>query len=273
MLRNRHNQQTIWQNNNVYINPKDQGQMFNTFNYNPNNPSIYYGYPNLGRPSDHFQVTPFEAIFCGNQIQPHIRLNKATTEYRSALTGFIFDEVEPWYLGLQNQTLGSQARNDYTYKAERRAKHHIVIGHLVTPTTDPGDYIVQPNADLNLRAGDLIHIKPGTHFMAGSTVHAQIEYWPCHIEIEDFEPIIPDPWGNGGGMLEPIPQESEDESLLAKERDSLDDVHSKVIQNEQIQSMALNSNKQKKNLPNESCEKVEIVAIRENEVEFKTSVL
>jgi hypothetical protein len=72
----------------------------------------------------------------------------------------IFSEVEPFHLGLQNQRLGSQARINYTYKAECSAKHHIVIGYLVTPTTDPGDYNVEPNADLNLRAGDLIHIKP-----------------------------------------------------------------------------------------------------------------
>jgi hypothetical protein len=184
------------------------------------------------------------------------------------LTGFIFDEVEPWYLGLQNQTLGSQARNDYTYKAERRAKHHIVIGHLVTPTTDPGDYIVQPNADLNLRAGDLIHIKPGTHFMAGSTVHAKIEYWPCHIDIPPPPPIIiDDPWNDDGGMLESIPQEDENKCLLAQNIATNIDQKKLTILEEAICTIP------EKEKPNESEIDLKPLAIKENEVEFKTLAL
>jgi hypothetical protein len=188
----------LWPSNRTHtLNLQNLGLMYNIFNFNINEPSEYFGYPNLGRPTDHFNITPFEAIFCGIDIQPHIRLKDAEDVYVQALNNFILDEVEPWYLGLQNQRLGSQAKTTYIYKAERRAKHHITVGRLVTPTTDPGDYVVEANADLNLRAGDLIHFKPGTHIKAGAKLHAKIEYWPCHQEIQGV--LLP---GGEGGMIE-----------------------------------------------------------------------
>jgi hypothetical protein len=82
-------------------------------------------------------------------------------------------------LALQNQKLGSQARANHTYYAHRRARNGIVVGHHVTPTTPDGDYTTEPNAKLNLRAGEYIHVFPGTHFKAGSEAHLKIEYQPC----------------------------------------------------------------------------------------------
>ena len=75
--------------------------------------------------------------------------------------------------------MGAQARPDYLYMAKRRAKFGIIIGHEVTPITDPGDYIVNTNVDLVLEAGEYIHIYPGTHFKAGSTAHLWINYDDC----------------------------------------------------------------------------------------------
>src|SRR5690554_4621160 len=117
---------------------KSMGLMFTERNHTiPNqDESNYYGYPNLGRPNDHFEVTPFEAIFCGPRIQRHIRLNEAAPFYVDSLKQFVLNEVEPWYLGLQNMRIGSQARSDYRYYSYRRAKHRIVVGDSVTPTTD-----------------------------------------------------------------------------------------------------------------------------------------
>lgn len=60
------------------------------------------------------------------------------------------------------------------------AKHSIVLGNLVTPTTDPGDYIVEANGKLTLKAGDEIVLKSGVHFKAGSTVHIKPEYDECN---------------------------------------------------------------------------------------------
>jgi len=115
----------------------------------------------------------------------------------------------------------------------------------------------------HLRAGDLIHIKPGTHFMAGSTVHAKIEYWPCHIDIPPPPPIIiDDPWGNGGGMLEPIPQEDENESVLAQNIDARIN-----LENQNIFEGAISTNPENEK-PNESDIDLKLLAIKENEVEL-----
>lgn len=95
------------------------------------------------------------------------------------LDSFLKNEVEPWYLGLQNEDLGAQARSNYTYKALRRARNTIVVGHLVTPKTDPGDYVVEPNADWVLQAGEEIDLKPGVHIKAGAKAHLQIFYEQC----------------------------------------------------------------------------------------------
>ena len=151
--------------------------MFNEFN--SQTPSNYFGYPNLGRPNDHFDVTPFEAIYVGENIHPHIVLEESDDADVDAINGFVLNEVEPWYLGLQNQHLGAQARSNYTYKAHRRARFRITTGHLVTPKTNPGDYNVEPNADLRLEAGESIHLKPGTHIKAGAKAHLFINYATC----------------------------------------------------------------------------------------------
>ena len=151
--------------------------MFNEFN--SQTPSNYFGYPNLGRPNDHFDVTPFEAIYVGERIHAHIVLKNSQHIDVDAINGFILNEVEPWYLGLQNENLGAQARSNYTYKAHRRAKYRITTGHLVTPKTDPGDYNVEPNADIRLEAGESIHLKPGTHIKAGAKAHLFINYAAC----------------------------------------------------------------------------------------------
>jgi hypothetical protein len=140
----------------------------------------YYGYPNLGRPNDHFQVTPFEAIYVDNKINPHIKLKEDDEVDLAALNDFILNEVEPWYLGLQNKSIGANARPNYEYHSYRRAKHLIVVGNLVTPSTDPGDFTVEQNGKLTLKAGDQINLKPGTHFKAGSNVHLVPEYQVCY---------------------------------------------------------------------------------------------
>ncbi len=141
--------------------------------------SNHFGYPNLGRPNDHFQITPFEAIYIDDKINPHIKLKDDDPSYLDSLNGFILNEAEPWYLKLQNQEVGENARADYTYYVHRRARNWITIGHLVTPATDPGDYVTLENALVDLRAGEEIQLKPGVHFKPGSNVHLKIAYDDC----------------------------------------------------------------------------------------------
>ncbi|HRO76465.1 MAG TPA: T9SS type A sorting domain-containing protein, partial [Crocinitomicaceae bacterium] len=171
----------IWPSNGSHtLNMQGLNLMYNSFSGLANSTqSNFFGYPNLGRPSDHFSVTPFEAIYVGEKIYPHIDLEKARPIDVQAINDFIKNEVEPWYLGLQNENLGAQARSNYTYKAFRRAKYSIVVGNLVTPKTDPGDYVVEPNADLRLEAGQQIVLKPGVHIKNGATAHLKIAYQEC----------------------------------------------------------------------------------------------
>src|SRR5690554_3052709 len=170
----------IWPSNGSHtMNMQSLGLMYNKFNYNPNQPSNHYGYTNLGRPNDHFEVTPFEAIFCGPRIQAHIRLDQDDNNYIDSLKQFILNEVEPWYLGLQNMRIGSQARSNYRYYSFRRAKHRILVGESVTPTTAPGEYSVESNGKLSLHAGNEIILKPGVHFKAGAIVHIKAAYSQC----------------------------------------------------------------------------------------------
>lgn len=62
------------------------------------------------------------------------------------VNNFIKNKEEHYYLYLQNEHLGTQARSNYTYKSFRRANNLITTGNLVTPTTNQGDYVVKANA-------------------------------------------------------------------------------------------------------------------------------
>ena len=175
----------LWPSNgSMTLDLHQMGLMFNSLGFDPNDPNDYsnnFGYPNLGRPNDHFLITPFEAIYLDTTINPHIRYNEAEDAPDVPFVNdFMLNEIEPWYLGLQNMNLGSTARSNYTYYSYRRAKHHILVGHNVSPTTDQGDYVVEENANLTLKAGDEINIKSGVHFKAGSTVHIVPEYEVCN---------------------------------------------------------------------------------------------
>jgi len=53
------------------------------------------------------------------------------------------------------------------------------VGHLVTPKTDPGDYVVAQNADLILKGGEFIDLFEGTTFLNGCNATLTIEYEGC----------------------------------------------------------------------------------------------
>lgn len=197
------------------VNVKDLGLMFNNYNdLQDNIKSDHFGYPNLGRPNDHFQVTPFEAIYIDNKIDPHINLRDSDHDDVKALNDFIFDEAEPWYLKLQNQRVGSRARSNYKYYVRRRALHWITVGHLVTPATDPGDYVTRTNAVVDLRAGEEINLKPGIHFMNGSTVHLKIEFERC--EAADLTPGGNPPGEHAGSKQSEYRMDPEDITNIRK---------------------------------------------------------
>ncbi len=140
--------------------------------------SNHYGYPNLGRPNDHFNITPFEAIYADNEVDPHIRLEGSL--HTTKLVEFFYSEVEPSWLWLQNQNVGGQANPLSTYRMKRQALEGLVTGYLVTPQTDPGNYVIESNAVATLQAGKLVDLFPGTDFQEGANVTVIINYEDCY---------------------------------------------------------------------------------------------
>ena len=170
----------IWHNNNLYYNVKEQGLMFNEFGYDPNVPSNIFGYPHLAHPSNHFQITPFEAVYCDPQTYEHIKMQASVDNdslddtYLVYTRNFILDEVEANDVYLQNKVIGKNHVQwmPYSYKAWYKAIHDIVVGHSVSPKTDPGDYIIEKTGDITMYACHEINLKPGFSAEAGSNFHA-----------------------------------------------------------------------------------------------------
>jgi hypothetical protein len=68
----------------------------------------------------------------------------------------------------------------YKYRAWYKAYSRIEsdsyrIGNLVTPKTDPGDYIIEKTGDITVYAGESVVLKPGFHAQNGSKFHAFIK--------------------------------------------------------------------------------------------------
>jgi len=175
----------IWQNNNLFYNVKNEGLMFNEFNSNVQ--SDLFGYSNLAHSSTHFQITPFEAMYCDPQTYEHIKMQASIDEnagyqpyYLETTRDFILNETEATDVYLQNKIIGknhnqSLIGSGYKYKAWYKAEYKLIIGEQVTPKTDPGDYIIEKTGDITAYAGYEIHIKPGFHSSNGSTFHAFIQ--------------------------------------------------------------------------------------------------
>lgn len=182
---------SIWQNNNLKYDLKEEGLMYNQFDIQNNPASELYGYPHLAHPNNHFNITPFEAVYCDPQTYEHIKMQETIEEFNGDndnsnnlndvflvhLRNFILDEVEADDVYLQNKIIGKNHNQNilgYKYRAWYRAYDELSIGNHVTPKTDLGDYIIEKTGDITVYAGQGISIKPGFHAQAGSDFHAFI---------------------------------------------------------------------------------------------------
>ncbi|MBL4708082.1 MAG: hypothetical protein JKY48_06545, partial [Flavobacteriales bacterium] len=101
---------TIWPNNSLYFNPRSN-MLFRQSRYSATD-SEFFGYPNAGRPSDHFTITPFEAVFADDQIYEHIRYSELggkgipDTPNLDSLRNFLLNEIEADVVQLQNKVIG-----------------------------------------------------------------------------------------------------------------------------------------------------------------------
>ncbi|PWH84770.1 T9SS type A sorting domain-containing protein [Brumimicrobium oceani] len=170
---------SIWQNNNLFYNLKDEGLMYNEFNSNVQ--SNTYGYPNLEHPNTHFNFTPFEAIYCDPQTYQHIKMQESVDDddlddtYLVHTRNFILDEVESDIVYLQNKTIGKnhiQWDPNYRYKAWYKAFDKVILGDTITPKTDLGPYIIEKTGEVTAYACNGVVMKPGFHTKQGSKYHA-----------------------------------------------------------------------------------------------------
>ena len=114
-------------------------------------------------------------------MQASVDNDNLDDNYLVYLRDFILDEVEADIVCLQNKTIGKnhiQSPN-YKYKAWYKAYDQILIGNLVTPKTDPGDYIIEDSGEITVYAGNSITLSPGFHSQAESYFHAYIHSEPC----------------------------------------------------------------------------------------------
>ncbi len=168
--------------NNMRYDMKANGLLFDELSDNILLPdqfaSDHFGYPHLGRPNDYQTLTPMDAVYINADTYQHISLIKKYPWKpfidNSALITFLLNEVEPWYLDLQNQNFGEYARSNYTYKAHYQAKKWIRMGSNISPKTPFGDYNIQSNIDAEYQSEEIIELKPGSHIQAGAKVHLYI---------------------------------------------------------------------------------------------------
>jgi len=176
---------SVWQNNNLYYNLQDQHMFYSGYSNGQLVQTDIYGYPHLGHPTNHFNITPFEAVYADKFAWDHIVFGNTLADYNSYGLGqydlgryrdFLNDEVEPWNGWLQNKVIGQNHKIDpnYEYKAWYKCRGVFSIGHHVTPKTDPGDYIIQSTGNITVYANEQVHITTGFHAQAGSKFHAYI---------------------------------------------------------------------------------------------------
>ncbi|HZH85797.1 MAG TPA: hypothetical protein VFD77_00675, partial [Brumimicrobium sp.] len=170
------------------FNPQNEGMMFQKIGFDPlTDKSNHFGYPHLGRPNDHFNITPFEAMYADDNTYEHINpintVDAGKEDYLDSIRVFLRDEIEGENFYLQNKTIGKNHANwlpnDYKYKAWYKADKELHIGYEVTPKTNKGDYIIEKTGDITVYAGEQIIMKPGFHSQSGSTYHAFIKSPPC----------------------------------------------------------------------------------------------
>ncbi len=194
---------SIWESditgdNSLYYNLKDKGLMYNKFGaVQGNDKSNFFGYPNLAHPGNHFNITPFEAVFSDDQTYEHIKMQKSAGNHVTKnkalvhLRDFILNEVEAKTVYFQNKDMGiNHAPNDnnFIYTAWYKAEDEIIIGNSVTPKTDPGPYNIENTANITMYACNSITIKPDFHTKAGSKFHAFIKCDDCRGPVRPLYP-------------------------------------------------------------------------------------
>jgi len=198
-----------WANNNLYYNLQDEDLMIVGFDQLTGDEIVSetYGYPNLGHPNTHFQITPFESIFADEFNWDHIVFKETLEDhldtnetYYDPYRDYLADEIEGWDMPLQNKVIGENHNPTVLpkYKAWYKARQSVVIGREVTVKTDPGDFIIQSTGDITVHANESVVIKEGFHAQAGCVFKAYINddcylYQPSTMNLNESSQTVATP--------------------------------------------------------------------------------
>ncbi len=154
----------------------------------------HFGYPHLFYPNNHYNITPFDALFSCPKNNEHLKFNEEEYGDRSEVSDFIpvpfeptkgiyknfvANEAEGYNLFLQNRKVGYYTRPNYTLKVDFTSQNGIYMGKEVTNKTDFLPFSIEPNAVVMARAESEIVLQNGVHFKPGANVHLLIGPSDC----------------------------------------------------------------------------------------------
>jgi hypothetical protein len=128
---------------------------------------LEYGFPFIKNPLNHYIITPYDAVWCvGNR---HVTLNTGlpsnhfhVEDSQPELGQFMYDEVSPDTLRLQNRTIGATE----VYYSQFESRTQIISGDSIFQRTDHwrepiGKFIVEQYGEVVFEAADEIALLPG----------------------------------------------------------------------------------------------------------------
>ncbi|MEZ4937775.1 MAG: T9SS type A sorting domain-containing protein [Crocinitomicaceae bacterium] len=180
----------IWSNNQLSFNLHNYRMMFKSKaeeQFGVQNE--YFGYPHLGNPSNHFEITPYEAVYADQQTYEHIKIEETSLpgndHFMDSIRNFIIREIEGNNVELQNKVIGENhtvSIPNYRYKAWYKAKDTIKIGSNVTDKTNYNEFGIKESGDITTHAGKEVYIGNGFHVESGAYWHAYVYWDGCNIQ-------------------------------------------------------------------------------------------
>ena len=179
---------------------------FHSFGQAVNSANRDFGYPHISYPSNHYSITPFDAIWAvgdNTKAENHFHVE----DPQPLMCNFMVGEVVPEQLYLSNRTINEPClaynylnlqsgslTSSSQYQAAFDARRKIFCGndvYYITSTnqnnqilapkelTPNGDFIIGTNADVEFTAGEEINLMPGFEVSLGANFFAGISEHTC----------------------------------------------------------------------------------------------
>jgi hypothetical protein len=137
-----------------------------------------FGYPSIYNGNSQYNKTPFDAIYAAKINLKH-GAGSENDPNAEGLTELLLDETHYEDIWLQFLRIGiwtgTTVQYNY-YPVKYEALNSIQTGENVTYKTQHKPFEVNEKADVEMKAGNFISFKPGTHIKNGAILHAYIQY-------------------------------------------------------------------------------------------------